>query len=147
MLRTKGWGFSSLWTYGLAFLVGLLASPGRAQDQETPIEQPLTPLAGQAVSLQAPTTVFQGQSVEIVLQVRNGQGEPLDGVPVAFQVDPTWSWEASVFPSRTMTQQGIARVQFRADRIGVVDVMAGVGPITKRAAVGVVSQHNTGRSW
>ena len=95
---------------------------------------------------QVPRTVFQGQSTEVVLRVQNGQGEPLDGVPVLFQVDSTWSWDASIFPLRTVTQHGTARTQFRADRIGGVDVTTRVEHITKTATIGVVSQPHTGRS-
>jgi hypothetical protein len=138
MLIAKRQSLSSLWAFRLAVvLVGLLGHPGRAQDKETPY----------AVSLQVPNTVFQRQSAEVVIRVRNGQGEPLNGVPVVFEVEPTWNRHAVVFPQRTMTNHGTARVQFEAGLIGVVNVTARVGPITKRAAIVVILQNDTGQSW
>jgi hypothetical protein len=98
------------------------------------------------VVLQAPRSVFQGQSVTLALQVQNKRGWPLDGVPVVFQVDPTWSWEVTLFPTQTTTRHGIAEVQFRADCLGIVDLTAQVGAVTKRAAIKVVPRHRS-RIW
>ena len=123
-------GVSSLWTLGLALLlVGLLGYPGRAQDPGTPGAPPLASRSGHVVSLQAPHTVVQRQSAEVVIRVHNGQGEPLDGVPVVFQVVPIWEGNAAVFPPQTLTHNGTARAQVRADLIGVVP------------------QHDPGRLW
>jgi hypothetical protein len=99
------------------------------------------------VSLQAPHTAFQGRSAEIVIRVQDEQGEALDGVPVVFEVDPTWDGDAAVFPQSTMTNRGIARVQFQADSIGVVNVTARVGQVTRTVPIVITMLHNTGQGW
>lgn len=146
LLSAKQQGLSYFWAFGLALaLVGLLGYPGYAQQRETPVEQPLASISSYAVSLQAPSTVFPRQSEEVIIRVRNGQGEPLDGVPVVFEMDPAWERDAWVFPRRLRTTNGIARTQFWSGLIGVVQVTARVGETTKGVAIVVVSRNDTGR--
>jgi hypothetical protein len=145
LLSAKQQGMLSCWTFGLALaLVSLLGYSGHTQTRVTPVEQPREFLSGYVVSLQVPSTVFQRQSVEVTIRVRNGQGELLDGVPVVLEMDPTWERDAWVFPRRMTTTNGIARTQFWSGLIGSVQVTARVGEITRRAAIVVVSRHDTG---
>jgi hypothetical protein len=145
LLSAKQQGVSSCWAFGLALvLVGLLAYAGHTQTKVTPAEQSRESLSGYVVSLQTPSTVFQRQSVEVIIRVRNRQGEPLDGVPVVFEMDSTWERDAWVFPRRMTTTNGIARTQFWSGLIGSVQVTARVGEITRRAAIVIVSRNDTG---
>jgi hypothetical protein len=136
VLTTKG--FSALWGFGLVMLlVGLLGHTALAQDKETPVQQEFESNANYKVSLRAPHSVFRHEGAEVVVRVRNGQGQPLDGVPVEFQVDPEWAGSASVSPQRVLTRNGTARAMLHIDTIGVVNVAAHVGTITKEASIAV----------
>ena len=136
MLTVKG--FPALWTFGLAIvLAGFLGHTALAQDKETPVQQEFESSANYKVSLRAPHSVFRHEGADLVVRVRNGQGQPLDGVPVEFQVDPKWAGSASVSPQRVRTQHGTAHARLQTDLIGVVNVAAHVGTITKEAAIAV----------
>jgi Bacterial Ig-like domain (group 1) len=63
---------------------------------------------------------------ELLVQVRNAQGQPVDGVPVEFHVEPEWTNSVTLEPPRTTTQGGVAQVIFRARSTGVARVMARV---------------------
>jgi len=142
VLTTKG--FSALWTFGLVIvLAGLLGRTALAQDKETPVQQEFESSANYKVSLRAPHSVFRHEGAELVVRVRNGQGQPLDGVPVEFQVDPEWAGSAAVSPPRVLTQNGTARAVLHTDLTGVVNVAAQVGTITKEASI-AVSLYNHG---
>jgi hypothetical protein len=122
MLTAKRQNMWCLWSCGLAcLLVGLWWSPGLAQD----------------IELQVPANVIQNRWVALVVEVENAQGQPLDGVPVEFQVDPVWEGDAVIAPQQTVTRSGMAQVQFRADLIGVVPVTARVGSQTDTATIWV----------
>ena len=41
------------------------------------------------------------QDQEIVVRVRTLQGEPAQGVPVRFQLDPQWHGDAKIVPAET----------------------------------------------
>jgi hypothetical protein len=145
LMSTKQQDRLSCWTFGLALaLVGLLGDAGHTQTRVTPVEQPHAPLASYTISLQVPSTVFQRQSVDVIVRVRNGHGEPLDGVSVVFEMDPAWETNAWVFPRRMTTTKGIARTQFWSGLIGAVQVTARVGEITRGTAIVVVSRNDTG---
>lgn len=142
MLTTKD--FPTLWRFGLGIvLTGFLGHTALAQDVETPVQQEFASGASYNVSLQAPHAVFRREGADLVVRVRNGQGQPLDGVPVEFRVDPKWAGSASVSPQRVLTQHGTARAMLQTDLIGVVNVAAHVGTITKKASI-AVSLYNQG---
>jgi hypothetical protein len=67
-------------------------------------------------------TVLRGEDVTLVIKVQNAQGCPVDGVPVEFEVAPTWAGNAFVSPPHAVTQQGKAQAIFQANQIGVVRV-------------------------
>ncbi len=51
---------------------------------------------------------------EVTVQVQDAQGQPVDGVPVEFQVEPAWVQDASVTPQSVITRGGVAQAVFRA---------------------------------
>jgi hypothetical protein len=80
---------------------------------------------------------FYAEATEIIVQVYDTQGNPVDGVAVAFKVDPKWATEATVAPSRTVTHKGVARTVFQADVIGTVGITAQVEQMTQTARISV----------
>jgi hypothetical protein len=57
-------------------------------------------------------------SSELIVRVQNAQGQPVDGIPVVFEVEPGWMQQASVSPPHVMTDHGIARATFQAQTRG-----------------------------
>lgn len=78
---------------------------------------------------------------ELVVHVQDAQGQPVDGVPVEFQVEPSWAQSAALTPQRAMTEGGVARAIIEPRTIGVVHVMARVEN-TAREASFLVQQHH-----
>ena len=74
-------------------------------------------------------------SATLVVRVRNAQGQPVDGIPVRFAVEPSWTQNASLTPAETLTRNGEARAIFQANTIGVVQVMAQVDNVTSEATI------------
>ena len=111
---------SRRWLGGLALvLVGLLSVLGwvptaRAADDYS-------------VSLQAPDLIRQFEDVELTAVVKDGQGQPVNGIPVTFQVAPDWQQDTTLVPIRTLTHDGIANTVFQADMPGVVRVTVQAG--------------------
>lgn len=77
------------------------------------------------------------RTATLIVTVKDGQGRPVDGVPVAFQVAPDWSVDATVTPPHAITQGGRARAILEAETTGLVHVMASVENITEAIAVTV----------
>jgi len=76
----------------------------------------------------------------VVVRVQDGQGRPVDGVAVAFALEPTWSQSAVLSPSETVTQGGVARTIFSAPQTtGRVRITARVDNTTARTALVVES--------
>lgn len=80
---------------------------------------------------------------ELVVEVYNAQGQPIDGVPVVFEVASSWAQHASVTPARAITQDGVARAIFRANTTGAVPVMAHVENLTQQTVIAVSSLDDT----
>jgi hypothetical protein len=68
----------------------------------------------------------------LVVKVQEAQGRPVDGVPVEFEVDPSWAGNASVSPPHVVTQQGKAQTLFQASLVGVVPVTVRVDGSTEK---------------
>jgi hypothetical protein len=82
--------------------------------------------------LTAPTAL-RGESIALVVKVQDAQGRPVDGVPVEFEVAPTWAGSASVSPPHVVTQQqGKAQTIFQANIVGVVPVTVRVDGSTEK---------------
>ena len=83
-----------------------------------------------------PGMIYQ-RSAELLVHVQDAQGHSVDGIPVAFQVESSWVQDASVSPSRVLTQEGKALARFQADIIGNVHVMVRVENTTQQVLITV----------
>jgi hypothetical protein len=74
----------------------------------------------------------------VVVRVRNGQGQPVDGVPVVFESEPLWAQSAGLAPLQTVTRNGVARAIFsQPQTTGVVHITARVDNTTARTRITV----------
>jgi len=97
--------------------------------------------AGYVFALNVPTSfIFRGDVAELLVSVRNAQGQLVDGVPVLFQVEPAWAQSASVSPQVAYTQQGTAHALLQARSTGVVHVTVRVDNATQETRVTVASR-------
>jgi hypothetical protein len=100
---------------------------------------------GEQVSLQvSEPIIFFGlpdprypQTTEVVVRVRDVQGQPVDGMTVLFSVEPSWTPYASLTPAEVRTRLGEAWAVFAAKTTGVVPIMARVDTVTLGAAITV----------
>jgi hypothetical protein len=90
-----------------------------------------------SVTLRAPSEVQQFENTELTALVKDSQGQPVNGVPVTFQVTPDWQKNARLIPNQVMTRDGTASTFFDADMPGVVMVTAQVGNTTETARITV----------
>jgi hypothetical protein len=123
---------SNVWLGGLALvLVGLLGVLGWVQTAKA---------AGDySITLRAPDEVRQYENVELTAVVRDSQGQPVNGVPVTFQVPPDWRQNARVVPNQVTTTNGTANASFDANMPGVVMVTAQAGNTTQTARITVTA--------
>jgi hypothetical protein len=84
---------------------------------------------------------------ELSVQVRDAQGQPVDGVPVEFQVEPAWTNSASLEPSRTITRGGVAQTIFRAQTTGAVRIIARVEDTVRETRIAVSVWSPPTGSW
>ena len=80
------------------------------------------------------------QAAEVVVRVRNAQGQPVDGIAVVFSVEPSWTQNASFTPAEALTRNGKAQAIFQATTTGVVHVMARADNVTRVAIITVASR-------
>jgi len=80
------------------------------------------------------------QTAEVIVRVRDAQGQPVDGIAVLFSVEPSWTRNASLTPSEALTRKGEARASLQANTTGVVHVMAHVDNVTRKATITVESR-------
>ena len=72
------------------------------------------------------------------VRVRNGQGQPVDGVPVVFELEPIWAQSVMLAPLQTVTRDGVARAIFsQPQTTGVVHITARVDNTTARTRITV----------
>jgi hypothetical protein len=102
-----------------------------------------TASSGYFFSFDIPFSVLRNERAELVVHVQDAQGNPIDGIPVEFQVEPAWVQSASVFPSRVVTTGGRARTIFRVSLIGVVHVIARVDNTTQEKAIAILHRGDT----
>jgi hypothetical protein len=77
-------------------------------------------------------------STELIVRVQGAQGRPVDGVPVTFEVEPSWAQSIALAPSQTTTRGGIARaVVSNPQTTGVVHILARVDTMTAQARLTV----------
>ena len=68
----------------------------------------------------------------VYVEVTDAQGQPVDGGPVEFQLDPAWAQSASLTRTRDDTQDGLAHSVLTPNTSGVVWVEARVEDVGKR---------------
>jgi len=102
-----------------------------------------TASSGYFFSFDIPLSVLRNESAELVVHVQDAQGNPVDGIPVEFQVEPAWVQSASVFPSRVITTGGRARAVFQVGLIGVVHVIARVDNTIQEKAIAILHRGDT----
>ena len=121
---TARFRLSGLWLGGLALvLAGLIGVLGFGQDVRA--------AGNYNVSLQAPNLVKQFENVGLIAVVKDSQGQPVNGVPVTFQVAPQWQRTTKLAPNQVTTYNGLASATFEGGMPGVVTVAAQVGDTTK----------------
>lgn len=80
------------------------------------------------------------QVAEVIVQVQDAQGRPVEDVPVTFAVEAGWVSSITIAPSHTRTHGGRARALVSAPQTtGVVRVMARVDDTTTQARLTVLS--------
>jgi hypothetical protein len=80
------------------------------------------------------------QGTEVIVQVQDAQGRPVDDVPVTFAVEAGWANSITLAPSHTRTRGGSARVRVSAPQTtGVVRIMAHVDQTTAQTSLTVRS--------
>jgi hypothetical protein len=80
------------------------------------------------------------QAAELVVRVRDAQGQPVDGIAVMFSVEPSWAQSASLIPLEALTRNGDVHTSFQASTTGVVHVMARVDNVTRQATITVMGR-------
>jgi hypothetical protein len=82
------------------------------------------------------------QAAEVIVRVQDAQGRAVDGVPVTFELEPEWARSATLVPSQTTTQGGVARAVFSEPRTtGIVRIMARVDNTTAQTRLTVQTYH------
>jgi hypothetical protein len=79
-------------------------------------------------------------ATHVFVRVQNAQEQPVDGVPVEFQVEPNWTQNASLTPQRVVTRGGAASALFRATTTGKVRIMVRVEDMTQETSIAVSPQ-------
>src|SRR5262244_3977959 len=80
------------------------------------------------------------RTAELVVRVRDAQGQPVDGIAVVFSAEPDWTQDATFTPAEALTRNGEARTNFQATATGLVHVMARVENVTPRVAITVATR-------
>jgi hypothetical protein len=76
----------------------------------------------------------------VVVRVRDAQGQPVEGLPVEFSAEPSWTQNVSFTPAEARTRHGEARTIFEANTTGVVHIMARIDNVTRRARMTIQSR-------
>ena len=84
------------------------------------------------------------QASEVVVRVPDAQDQPVDGLPVVFSAEPSWTQNVSFTPAEARTRHGEARTIFGANTTGVVHIMARVDHITREARITMQSRPSPG---
>ena len=88
------------------------------------------------VRVLAPSIYLQ-QTSEVRVEVQNAQGQPVDGVSVTFQVEPSWAQSASITPQQALTQGGMARAVFQAQTTGSIRIIVHVDNAVQEVRISV----------
>jgi len=80
------------------------------------------------------------QASAIVVRVREAQGQPVDGLPIVFSAEPSWTQNVSFNPPEARTRNGEVRTIFEANTTGVVHIMARIDNVTREARITIQSR-------
>jgi hypothetical protein len=84
-----------------------------------------------------PNAVLVRIGDEIIVKVQDAAGQPVDGLPVMFEVDASWSGNATINPARIPTHKGRASAFFNAGVLGRVPVQVTVDGTTQEVIIAV----------
>ena len=84
------------------------------------------------------------EAAVLVVRVRDAQGQPVDGMPVRFSVEPSWTQNASFTPAEMLTRHGEAQTRFQANTTGVVHVRAHVDHVTCASTITISTTPSPG---
>lgn len=121
------------WKHLLCFAAALLLGSTAC----APVRVGPTVPSGYFFHVLAPSQIFRGEPSDVIVRVQDAQGKPVDGVAVMFEVEPGWATDASLTPSRVLTQAGMAQSTLQADLIGRVQITAQVEQTTQTTPIAV----------
>jgi Big-like domain-containing protein len=75
------------------------------------------------------------QETVLTVRVRDAQGQPVDGIPVMFQVEPSWTHDISLTSEQERSRNGEARTVLGPRTTGVVRVEARVDNAVLHTAI------------
>src|SRR5437667_11910243 len=78
-----------------------------------------TASSGYFFSFDVPFSILRSESAELVVHVQDAEGNPVDGIPVEFRVEPAWVHSASGCASCLITTRGQTRAVFLVSRMGI----------------------------
>lgn len=140
----------SLSLLGLACAVGAMASTSQRVGP-TPAAYSLSlRVADTAVCPPYPELAFDVAypiAAELLLDVRNAQGQPVDGVPVAFQIDPAWVESTSISPQRAITRSGKVRVVLQTTSVDIVRFVVRVDQTVQEIEIAVTNPGETSSTF
>jgi len=95
--------------------------------------------------LEAPSTGTQNKEFVIVAEVRDSAGQPVNGVPVEFSVEPEWQKNVSFTPQRPVTENnGEALTLVVPNMTGIVHITARAGDKAMTTRITVTGAGSTG---
>jgi hypothetical protein len=104
-----------------------------------------TASAGYFFTVLYPNTILLRADSEIVVKVQNAAGQPVDGIPVLFEVDASWSGDATISPARVATHKGRASAFIDAGILGILPVWITVDGTTQEIRI-TTDQRGSGPS-
>ena len=84
------------------------------------------------------------EAATLVVRVRDAQGQPVEGMPVRFSVEPSWTQNVSFTPAEMLTRNGEAQTTFQANTTGVVHLRARVDNVTCEATITISTTPSPG---
>lgn len=93
--------------------------------------------AGYYVAVIHDPSIYLPEQSQLIVRVQNARGQPLDGIPVTFQVEPSWANLASVTPQQAVTRKGTASAFLQARTIGLVHVIVTVDQVSRQVRIAV----------
>jgi hypothetical protein len=90
-----------------------------------------TAFTGYFFTVLYPNTILLRMGTEIDVKVQDAAGRQVDGIPVLFEVDASWSRDATINPARTLTRKGRASAVIDVGVLGTLPVRVTVDGTTQ----------------